>query len=301
MSNESRPTAQMIVSVVASKDFQAKLAVSLPKHVDADRFTRMTITAIQGNPDLLNADKESLYLAILQCAQTGLSPDGKKAALVVFNTNVGTKQNPRWIKKVQCLPMIAGIIDKLAEVDIKCDSSVVYANDEFEWEEGDVPYIKHKPAKLGTARGEIIGAYAILRVNGGEAYREVMDREQIERVRSQSRGESSLMWTKFYEEACRKTVLRRCAKRVPMKQEESVLRTLEADDAAFTFPQLSEPENQQAISQTPQQDAPQEQPADKVEAPSPEARPETLQKTAQARPRGLQEVLEHRGKASEIF
>ena len=87
MSNDKRPTASMVVATIGSKDFRAKLDTALPKGVDADRFTRMTITALQANPDLLEADKDSLYLAILQCAQTGLPPDGKQAALVVFNTN----------------------------------------------------------------------------------------------------------------------------------------------------------------------------------------------------------------------
>lgn len=299
MSNESRPTAQLIVSTVGSKEFQAKLAASLPKSIDTERFTRMTITAIQGNPDLLAADKESLYLAILQCAQTGLAPDGKKAALVVFNTKVKQNGKEFWIKKVQFMPMVTGIIDKLAEVDIKCDSAVVHENDEFEWEQGDHPRIFHKPAKLGTPRGDILGAYAILRPKGEEAYHEVMDREQIERVRAQSKAPDSLMWTKFYEEGCRKTVLRRCAKRVPMKQEESVLRTLEADDATFTMTQeIPAGIEQDVVAEQPQLEQT-GAPAEVASQPTPT---ETPQKTGTARPRALDRVVSQgQPRSDEIF
>lgn len=234
MSEDKRPSMAVIVSTVNSPEFQAKMSASLPKGVNADRFSRMTITALQAKPELLEADKDSLYLAILQCAQTGLAPDGKKAALVVFNTNVGGKGKPdRWVKLVQFMPMVTGIIEKLGEVGVKCDTATVHENDVFEWEQGDNPKIVHKPAKLGTERGVTIGAYAILKLKGGEPYHEVMDTKEIEAVRKQSKSPNSLMWTQFYGEACRKTVLRRCAKRIPIPYDESVERTLEADNATF--------------------------------------------------------------------
>jgi recombination protein RecT len=191
----------------------------------------MTITAIQNNPDLLEADKESLYLAILKCAETGLSPDGKESALVVFNTKVGDN---RWIKKVQFMPMVTGIVKKLGEVGVKVETETVHEFDFFEYEAGDNPRINHKPAKLGTDRGVMIGAYAILRMDGiATPYREVMDSKAIETVRQQSKAPNSLMWTKFAGEGYRKTVLRRCAKRIPMRFDESVERTIEADNESF--------------------------------------------------------------------
>lgn len=238
----------MIVNTISSPEFKARVKTALPKNVDPDRFTRMTMTAIQGKPDLLEADKDSLYLAILQCAQTGLAPDGKEAALVVFNTNVGSKQNPRWVKQVQFMPMVAGVIKKLGELDVKCDAAVVYENDVFEYEEGDFPRIIHKPAKLGTERGVAIGAYAILRPKNGEPYREVMSSAEIEQVRQQSRAANSLMWTQFWGEGARKTVLRRCAKRIPMPFDDTVEKTLEADNA--TFEMAPEPVTEPAADPT---------------------------------------------------
>jgi recombination protein RecT len=234
VSAERRPTAAMVVATIGSKEFQQRIAASLPKNVDTDRFTRMTITALQNNPTLLEADKDSLYLAILKCAETGLAPDGKEAVLVVYNTKVGNNQ---WRKMVQFQPMVTGIIKKLGEVGVKCETETVHERDFFEYEAGDNPKITHRPAKLGEDRGKMIGAYAILRMQGIDTpYREVMDAAAIEVVRSQSKQPDSLMWTKFSGEGYRKTVLRRCAKRIPTKFDESVERTLEADNQTFDMP-----------------------------------------------------------------
>jgi recombination protein RecT len=46
---------------------------ALPAHVSVDKFTRVAMTAIQNNPDLQNADRRSLFGAIVRLAQDGCS------------------------------------------------------------------------------------------------------------------------------------------------------------------------------------------------------------------------------------
>jgi recombination protein RecT len=59
---------------------------ALPAHVTVEKFTRVALTAINSNPDLRQADHRSLFGAITKLAQDGLLPDGREAALVIFNT-----------------------------------------------------------------------------------------------------------------------------------------------------------------------------------------------------------------------
>jgi len=281
MGNESRAGTDIVLKAIASDDFQGKLRTSLPRTVDQARFTRVAITALQQNPDILKADRNSLYLAILSCAQCGLQPDGKEAALV------------RYGDKIQMMPMIYGIIMRLSQCGITCDTQVVYERDTFEMEYGDDPKIVHKPCKLGSERGEMVGAYAILRTKDGVTYREVMDSKQIEAVRNQSRAKNSLMWTQFQGEAWRKTVLRRCAKRIAIPLDDLAERAIEADNNTFNLSQetFTPIEDQSVVAE---QVAPTQSDATTTQTEKPAS-------TVQARPRGLQEVLEHRGKASEIF
>ncbi|MBX4421155.1 recombinase RecT, partial [Mycobacterium tuberculosis] len=72
-------------------------------HVPVEKFTRVAMTAIQNNPDLQNADRRSLFGAIVRLAQDGLLPDGREAAIVLFG------------KQAQAMPMIAGVLKKIRQ------------------------------------------------------------------------------------------------------------------------------------------------------------------------------------------
>jgi recombination protein RecT len=253
-----------------SNDFQAKLKQALPKSISPDRFTRCVITAIQANPGIVEGEKSSLYSSIVQAAQAGINLDGKEGALVIFNT----KQGNNWVKKIQFMPMVGGIIKRLGAAGVTVDSQVVYANDTFDVEYGDNPRIVHKPPPFGQPRGEMIGAYAICKSRTGEVYREVMDADQIAAVRGQSRAGDSLMWTKFATEAWRKTVLRRCAKRIPIL-DELAQRTMDADDQTFDFPADDLPAVDPGTVVA-------EQPQTPVETPKPRSRPKALDAVVQS-------------------
>jgi len=193
----------------------------LPGHIDSDRFVMTVVTAITKNPDLYNneTDKPSLYMACMECAQDGLAPDGREAVLNIFNTNIGTKQNPKWIKKVQYMPMIQGL-RKLAQQSgqvKKWTVQIVRQNDEFDYAFGDDEYIKHRPAK--TNRGNITHAYSIAHLATGEISREIMDVGELEAVRSCSKNAQNAIWTKNVAEMYRKTVARRHYKSLPKSPE----------------------------------------------------------------------------------
>lgn len=189
---------------------------SLQQYFDADAtgqklFTQVVIRAVQENPDLLNADRTSLFLACQAAAQDRLLPDRKDGALVIYNTKVGQQ----WIKKVQWQPMIGGIRKKLANHGFSIRAEVVYANDQFAYEMGDEPKIVHRPAVFGD-RGAIVGAYAIATDQEGNMYRETMDIAELEKVRAASKSGDSGPWKDWYTEMIRKTVAKRLFKQLPL-------------------------------------------------------------------------------------
>jgi recombination protein RecT len=287
MSEENRTPDSMVVSTLKSEPFQVSIQQALPPGMSKDKFTRAAITAIQKNPSILEGEKNSLYSSLVESANVGLLCDGKQAALVIFNTNVGSKQQPRWIKKVQFMPMVGGIVLNLGRAGVTVDTQVVHENDDFEVSFGDDPRIFHKPAQLGADRGTMIGAYAICRTKDGAVYREVMDKAQIEAVRNQSKAKDSLMWTQFASEGWRKTVLRRCSKRIPIV-DELIERTLEADNKTFAFDEEDlppvDPQSVVATQEESEDPAPPEaqtqaplRAASPAKKPSPPIRPRALQ------------------------
>jgi len=179
---------------------------ALPAHVSVEKFSRVAMTAIQANPQLQDADRRSLFGAIVRLAQDGLLPDGREAALVMFGN------------KAQAMPMIAGILKKIRQSgDVaKISAQVVYENDHFLVKYGFDEDVEHTPPPLDKPRGKPIGAYATAVLKDGERMLEVMSLEEIEKVRAVSRAAKNGPWVAWWSEMARKTVMRRLSKRLPM-------------------------------------------------------------------------------------
>jgi recombination protein RecT len=187
-----------------------ELAAILPPHISREKFINTAIIAVKNNPDLLKCERRSLHAAVTKAAEDGLQPDGREGVITWF------KDKDKGCLVAQWNPMLFGIRKRARELcDMIIDAQVVHANDEFVWHQGDEPRIEHKPATLGTDRGKPIGAYAVFKQGGVILHREVMDVKQIEATKSVSRAQNGPMWTKFWTEAWRKTVVRRGIKTVP--------------------------------------------------------------------------------------
>lgn len=203
----------------------AEFASALPSHIKPEKFQRVVMTVVQQQPELLSADRRSLLASCTKCAADGLIPDGREAALVIFRTKDGPK--------VQYMPMLAGVLKRMrnsgeiAAINVQ----VIHERDEFVWSPSDLDApLQHRAPKLGEDRGKVIGAYAVAKLRDGSLMAEVMDRNEIEKVRAVSRAKDSGPWVQWWDQMARKTVLRRLAKYLPMDAEAS--QTVRHDDEA---------------------------------------------------------------------
>jgi recombination protein RecT len=116
-------------------------------------------------------------------------------------------------------------------------AEAVHENDEFEYELGLEPKLKHIPAMKD--RGEVIYYYAVFKlINGGEGFK-VMSKEDVEkiRLRSPSANAGFSPWKTDYDSMAKKTVIRQVLKYAPLStdiqakiaQDETVKRDLSAD------------------------------------------------------------------------
>jgi recombination protein RecT len=208
----------------------------LPEHITLDKFERTVIGAIQNNPDILQCNRATIFAACQKAAQDGLILDGREAALVQFK---GT---------CQYMPMVGGILKKLrnsGEIStIKAET--VHEKDTFSYNPAmeDVP--NHKPDWFGD-RGPMIGVYAVAKMKDGGTVVEIMNQEQIGKVRNVSRsgsdekGNPKGIWKQWPEEMARKSVLRRIAKYLPSSadkdQQASVDRMFEHDNENYDLNQ----------------------------------------------------------------
>ena len=207
-----------------SPEFQA----ALPPQINVEKFIRTTLTCVQMQPELLMADRRTLLGACMKAAQDGLLPDGREAALVIFNSKEG--------KKVQYMPMIGGVLKKIRNSGelASISAQVAYSADFFEYELGDEEKITHKPF-MGGDRGEVIAVYAVAKTKDGAVYREVMSVSDVEKVRAASRAGRFGPWVDWWDEMAKKTVIRRLAKRLPSSAD--VDQMMDNDNDQYEFVQ----------------------------------------------------------------
>jgi recombination protein RecT len=214
-----------LVEQIRRPEFREQVKLALPENVSVDRFTRATATAILENPDLLEADRASLFQSVIRCAQMGLMPDGRQAAIVVFKTKAGDK----WIKKAQSMPMIGGMRDIAAESGWMLRARAVYANDRYEYSE-EPQTLVHQPPKFGEDRGELIGAWALAIHRDGRRMQREMSLAEINQRRAVAKTDN--VWKQWPAEMAEKTVAKDLWHDLPFDPGDKRIATLEDAEPA---------------------------------------------------------------------
>lgn len=189
------------------------------------RFALMDMDGDKG-AKLRSCTPQSVYLALLACAVTGLEPGSLRGeAFLVPYRNKG-------VMEATFMPGWRGIVKQArrSREITEIWSNVVFENDEYHFDHGTAKYLVHKPAKRD--RGEICAAYAIAKLSSGGFEIETMDMDDLLAVRNA--GANGPAWTDWADQMYRKAPIRRMAKRLPMGAEYFVALALEqaASDAS---------------------------------------------------------------------
>jgi recombination protein RecT len=220
------------------EDRAAEFKKALPSHISPEKLQRTIMTAAQNNPDILLADRQSLITSCMKAAQDGLLPDGREAALVIFNNRVKGADGQWYTQKIiTYMPMAFGLRKKIMQSgDISSlQTGLVYRAEleagAFIYEIGMEPPIRHRPMldlpAEEIADDKIVAAYSIARMKDGTVSVEVLRRGEIDRIREASMTgatrdrfgkprEAKGPWADWYGEMARKSVLRRHSKTLPM-------------------------------------------------------------------------------------
>lgn len=210
---------------------------ALPAHITPVQFKSVIMQAVMGNPDLLAADRVSLFEAALAAANDGLLPDKREGAMVIYNTKIKGKEGQRdqWIKKVQWMPMIRGVITKVFNTgQVKSVSiGIVYGGDTFRfWTDDEGDHLFHEPAE-NPDKSVWRRVYALVVMNNGGVFAEVMDSEEVEKLRTASKTPDTGPWVTWYDEMAKKGVFRRLNKRLPISRD--IQQVLDRDNHLYDF------------------------------------------------------------------
>ena len=200
---------------------------------DPSRLLRIAYNNIAYDTALLEcsstpAGMASIFGGVMECLKLGLTIGGpmQEAWLIPFRDN---KQGG-----VKIATVIIGyqgfrnILDRSKSV-IDLHPVAVHQNDEFDFELGSRPFVKHKPSL--TDRGALIAVYAVAHLPRGGIQIEVMGKAEVDEHRAKSRNANGTLWVDFYEAAALKTVVRKISKYLP-KSSEILARALDLDERA---------------------------------------------------------------------
>lgn len=226
-----RQKTEQVVARLTHPEVLAQIEELLPDNVPLQRFLGVAKTAVRTNPDLVKADPSSLVNAVIKCAQDGLYPDGRQAALVIYKGKVGY------------LRMIAGVRTIAALYGWTIETKVVYEADEFDYTE-EPPMISLRRARPGVERGKITHAYAKATHRDGRTMDPlVMSREDIAKHRA--KAQTQAVWNEWEGPMSEKTVGHAMFKRLPLDPNDVRVARMLADevDPADAMEQLYGPES----------------------------------------------------------
>lgn len=190
--------------------YKNQIAKALPSVITPERFVRMAMTALTANPKLQNCTPETFIGAALTAAQLGLEPNTPlgQAYLIPYGT---TCQFQVGYKGLLDLANRSGLLKNVT-------AQVVYENDEFEFEFGLEPKLKHKPAM--SNRGKPLWVYATYHLTNGGYNFEVMSMDDVRKfAKEKSKSYNNGPWQTDFEAMAKKTVLKKVLKYAPLKSE----------------------------------------------------------------------------------
>lgn len=212
-------------TLVNSDSMREQFARALPKHLSADRFCRIAITALTRTPKLQDCTQESFAKCLLDLSAMGLEPDGRRAYLIPYG------------KECTLVVSYMGLVELMRRsgevTSIRAET--VCENDNFSWHNGNISHAVdwRKP------RGEVQAVYAIAVLKSGETQSATMTREEVEAIRKRSRAANNGPWQTDWAEMAKKTAVRRLSKMLPLSSE--IMEHVTRDDDQFGIRNVTPP------------------------------------------------------------
>lgn len=202
--------------------YKSQIAMALPRHMTPERMIRVALTAVSQNPRLQECNPLTICGAIVQASILGLEPSSVLGECFLV---------PFWNKKANGgrggydAQLIVGYQGKIKLVSntgelLGIKAAVVRENDEFEFDDGIEPYVKHKYYHVKD-RGKAIGYWAGAKLKSGFTsicFMSVTDVEQHRDEFAMTRNKDGKVfgvWADNFEAMALKTVIHKCLKYVP--------------------------------------------------------------------------------------
>ncbi len=194
------------------KKQQPAFKMALGKAMEPERFTRIAMTIVRQSPELMISTPASLLGALMQSAQLGLEPNTLGKSYIIPRRNKGVWEANFQIGYKGLLELFYNSSQAQSVM-----TEAVYENDDFEYELGLEPKLKHIPAL--SDRGDIIFYYAVARMKNGAYAFKVMSVDDIKAhavKHSKAYASNNSPWVNHFDAMAKKTVLIQVLKTLPL-------------------------------------------------------------------------------------
>lgn len=237
------PGDKSIKGLLQSDLFKKQVAAALPKHLTPDRFIRIAVNATLQKPELLECNKESFFLALLQLSSYGIEADGRRAHLIPYYDNNycrcnHKKEDHRGGKCSRCecntcvsrrvvnliidYKGIAELVRRSGDVSY-IHADIVLDGDDWDFQFGSQSFLRHKPnLQLGQYdplkpnERRILAVYSYVKFKDGTEDFIVISKADVDAIRKRSKTPDAGPWKSDYLEMAKKTVFRRHSKWLPL-------------------------------------------------------------------------------------
>jgi len=216
--------------IIAKKGSFADVAT---KYLTPERLVKLAVVALAKTPDLQKVPVAQLIAELINCSRLGLEPNVEGGRwLLPFKRRVDNKE----VFELVPVTDYRGLIDiarRSGEV-LAIHADVVRQNDKWEFwiDAGGATLVHLHHRRSDGERGEILGAYAIVKLKNGEVQATFVTLQEIGASRSRSRGADSKFspWVNDFEAMAKKTAIRRLYNLLPKTPDISEAREVLAEE-----------------------------------------------------------------------
>lgn len=137
---------------------KSAIEMALPKHLNPDRMLRLAVTCFSTNPQLRNCSGTSILSSIVVASQIGLEPGVAGQGYLIPYKETCTFV-PGW-------QGLVGLLNNSGRATAW--TGAVFEGDEFEFELGSTPRLRHLPGENYGDSTKLKWVYACGKVNGSE-------------------------------------------------------------------------------------------------------------------------------------
>lgn len=158
------------------KRYEKSIALLLQSKygISVEEFYITCVNAVKKNPKLLNCNPQSLFGAILLCAEIGLRPNTPEQLAFILPVKGEAKFQIGYKGLIEMMYRNPRVRSFYAEA--------VFENDTFDYGYGLNPYLNHKPLRNGD-RGKIDCVYAVCKLADADPIFTVVERNELDKIK----------------------------------------------------------------------------------------------------------------------